>query len=346
VSALTVVVATPLERELAARIAAADERVRLRYEPDLLPPARYPSDHRGVDGFERSPEAEQAWQALLAEADVLYGVPGDSAAGLRAAFALARVRWIQATSAGAGEQARAAGLDAEDLRRVALTTASGVHATPLAEWCLFGLLAFAKGLRRLERDRAERRWEHYPVGELRGRTVVIVGLGEIGTEVARLADAFGMRVVATKRDPTTGAEHVDELVSVDRLREALAGADAVVVTLPLTEATRGLVGRRELAALPRHAIVVNVGRGAVIDEAALVDALRAGRLAGAALDVTAEEPPPPDSPLWTLDEVLLSPHTAALSEAENARIVELFGANLRRFLAGERLPHRVGAELY
>jgi phosphoglycerate dehydrogenase-like enzyme len=343
---LTVAVVTPLEPELAERIAAVDQRVRLRFEPALLPPPRYPSDHRGAEGFRRLPEAEHAWRELLEEAEVLFGVPGDSAEGLRAAFALPRVRWIQGTSAGAGELAREAGIAPEELERVALTTASGVHAGPLAEWCLFALLAFAKDVRRLERDRRARRWEPYAVGELRGRTLVVVGVGEIGTEVARLARAFGMRVVGMKRDPSTGADHVDELVAVDRLGEALGHADAVVVTLPLTDATRGLVGEAELAALPPHAVFVNVGRGGVVDEAALVDALRDGRLAGAALDVTAQEPPPSDSPLWTLDRVLLSPHTAALVEAENARIVELFCANLGRYLAGEPLRNRVGADFY
>src|SRR5262249_29388767 len=162
-------------------------------------------------------------------------------------------------------------------------------------------------------------WDHYPVGELTGKTVLVVGLGEIGREVARLAEAFGMRVLAVRRTAdahTAGPEQLPELV---------AEADAVVVTLPLTDETHGLIGRAELARMRDGAILVNVGRGAVVDEEALVEALASGKLAGAALDVFAEEPLPASSPLWELENVILSPHTAALSIKENERIVELFG---------------------
>src|SRR5262249_1004899 len=168
--------------------------------------------------------------------------------------------------AGAGQQVRAADLTAEELDRVAFASSSGVHAVPLAEWSLFGILALTKALPRLLRDKRERRWDHYPVGELTGKTVLVVGLGEIAREVARLADAFGMRVLAVRRTAdahTAGPEQLPELV---------AEADAVVVTLPLTDETHGLIGRAELARMRDGAILVNVGRGAVVDEEALVEA--------------------------------------------------------------------------
>ncbi len=327
----------------------------MAYDPALLPPARYPSDHKGDPGFRRGPAGERRWRELLAGAEVLFGVPGDSAEGLAAAVrGLPRLRWVQATSAGAGQQVRAAGLARADLERVAVTSASGVHAGPLAEFCLFGLLAFAKGWRRLERDRDRRRWDHYAVSELRDRTALIVGLGHVGAEVARLARCFGMRTVAVKRHPDrsparrrgSADDRVDELHPTSRLHDLVGGADAVVVTLPLTRETEGLVDRAAIARMRPAAVLVNVGRGGVVDEAALVEALEAGRIGGAALDVTATEPPPASSPLWHLDNVLLSPHTMALVERENERIVALFVANLRRWLAGEPLEHRVDPDLY
>ena len=256
-----------------------------------------------------------------------------------------RVRWIHSIWAGAGEQVAVAELSPEELERVAMTTSAGVHATPLAEFALFGLLAFAKGLPRLLRDKADRRWESYVMDELRDRTLLVLGVGSIGREVARLASAFGMRTVGIKRTPGE-VPHVDEVHPPERLREHLPNADAVVMTLPSTAATRGLLDREAIGLLPAHAVLVNVGRGAVVDEEALVEALREGRLAGAVLDVFAEEPLPPESPLWELPNVLLAPHTAARSVHELERIVDLFCDNLGRYLRGEELRNRVDPEHY
>jgi phosphoglycerate dehydrogenase-like enzyme len=217
---------------------------------------------------------------------------------------------------------------------------------PLAEWSIFGLLAFAKDLPRLRRDAAERRWPHYPTKELRGKTLLVVGVGGIGAEVARLANAFGMRVIGVKRNVDEGVPHVESLHSPEELGELVGEADAIVVTLPLTDETRGLVDRATIARMREGAIIVNVGRGAVIDEEALIEALRSGKLAGAALDVFAEEPLPATSPLWEMENVIVSPHTAALSWHENERIVELFAENLRRYLRADELLSRVDTSVF
>jgi phosphoglycerate dehydrogenase-like enzyme len=346
-SVLIVAIATPLDPVLADSIRDAADGIELLHEPDLLPATRYPGDHRGVDGFSRDAEAERRWQELLGRAEVLFGLPDESPAALAAVVRCnPSLRWVQGTAAGTGEQVRAAGLTAEELERVAITSASGVHVGPLAEFCLLGLLAFTKGLPRLRADQQAHHWDHYPVPELRGGTLLILGLGAIGTEVARLAKAFGMRTLGINRRGASDSPHVDETHAPDRLHDLLARADAVVVTLPLTTETLGMLDEQALGHLKPDAILVNAGRGAVIDEPALVRALRAHRLRGAALEVFATEPLPTDSPLWDLPNVLISPHTAALSTHENERIVELFCENLRRYIAGEQLLSRVDTRLF
>lgn len=331
---VTVVVATPIEPELAERLRAVDERLDVRYEPELLPPPRWPSDHAGDPTFERTPEQEARFTALVAEAEVLFGYPREEPAQIAWAVRTASgLRFVQGTYAGAGQQLAAAGLTRDELERIQWTSSSGVHATTLAEWSIFGILAFRKGLPRLLADKRDRHWSHYPVEELRDATVLIVGFGEIGRETGRLAEAFGMRVATVRR-------------SEGDLDALLPEADAVVVTLPLTDETHGLLDRARIARMKPGAVFVNVGRGGVVDEDALIDALRDGHLAGAALDVFAQEPLPPESPLWELDNVLLSPHTSALSVRENERVVELFAENLRRYLAGEELVSRIRTDLF
>ena len=343
---VTVAIASPLEAELVETIRAADPRVQVAYAPDLLPPVRYPNDHRGVYDFARASEDERRWWEMIAGAEVLYGLPGDSPDGLaRAVRSASGLRWVQATSAGAGEQVDAAGLSREELERVIVTSAAGVHAGPLAEFALLGLLAFTKDLPRLLADQHAHRWGHYPVGELSGRTLLIVGLGQIGEEVARLAAAFGMRVIGVSRSGTADSPHVHEMRRTAELDECLPVADAVVISAPLTEETRGLIDAAAIARMQPGTILVNVGRGGVIDEQALIEALRSGRIAGAALEVFAHEPLPADSPLWDLPGVLVSPHTAGLSLREDERIVSLFVENLGRYLRGEPLRNRVDPEL-
>ena len=344
-----VLIASPLEAELAVRIQAADPRAEVLFEPDLLPPARYPGDHRGDPSFARDAEGEARWRALLDRAEVLFGVPEDSTEGLAEVVnGLPRLRWVHATSAGAGEQVRKAGLSPEALKRVVITTSSGVHAVPLAEFAILGLLAVAKELPRLIEDQRARAWPEVrrPVRELSGQTLFLLGLGEIGREVARLGKALGMRTVGFRRTEGPPPHWVDEVHGPQRLAELAGQADAMVVSLPMTEQTAGLVDRATIERLPASCIFVNIGRGGVVDEPALIDALRDRRIAGAVLDVFATEPLPADSPLWTLPNVLVTPHAAALSARENERIAELFADNLRRYLDGRPLRNVVEPGLY
>jgi phosphoglycerate dehydrogenase-like enzyme len=232
------------------------------------------------------------------------------------------------------------------LDRVVITRADGVHVGPLAEFAIFGLLAFTKGLPRLLADKEARRWDHYPMAELAGSTVLIVGLGSIGREVARLAKALGMRVLAVNRTGRSDCSFVDEAIPSRSLNDALPKASAVVLTLPLTDETKGMIDKVAIGNMQPGAILVDVGRGGVVDEAELVRALEERRVAGAALDVFANEPLASDSPLWDLPNVLISPHTAALSVHENKRIVALFSENLSRYLNGDELVGRVDPDLF
>jgi len=340
-----VVIATPMIPEDAQRIAAEDG-VELTYLPELLPTRRWAGDTTGEGGV---PLDDPRWKHALESAEVVFGIPGSSGEGLVDLVRRApRLQWVQARNAGAGEQLGAAlALAPDELGGITVTTSSGVHAGPLAEFAIFGLLAFAKELPQLQRDQRERHWPagQHPVGELRGQTLLLVGVGAIGTETARLASAFGMHVLAVKRSLEGVVPHVDELHPVSELRSLVARADAIVITLPATDATRGLLDADTLAAVKPGAVLVNVGRGAVVDEAALVERLQDGTLAGAALDVFAEEPLPDDSPLWGLENVIVSPHGVALVEAEEPRIVELFIDNLRRRRNGQPLRNALDPEV-
>jgi glyoxylate/hydroxypyruvate reductase len=209
------------------------------------------------------------------------------------------------------------------------------------------MLMFGKDTLRLGREQRAHRWERYAGEEIAGKTVCVVGLGKIGREVARLARALDARVVGTVRDVRGRLPDelgVERLEPTDRLDELLPGADVVVLAVPHTALTHRLLDARRLALLRPGAILVNIARGDVVDEAALVDALRTGRLRGAALDVFEQEPLPAESPLWDLPNVFVCPHSASTVAAENERIVELFQENIRRYLDGRPLLNLLDKE--
>jgi phosphoglycerate dehydrogenase-like enzyme len=247
-----------------------------------------------------------------------------------------RVRWIQSTSTGIGQMLLRTGL-AE--RPIIFTTARGTHAKPLADFVLMAILWFAKDGFRLVREQTSRHWARYCGRDLRGATVGIVGFGSIGREVARLCGALGLRVMATRRTVSPGehARDVDVLVAPEDLPSLLGAADYLVLATPHTPDTDRLIDRATLARAKPGAVVINVSRGATIDEDALIDALRAGRLGGAALDVLATEPPAADNPLWDMPNVLISPHSASTVDTENATLTALFCENLDRYLSGAPL---------
>lgn len=263
------------------------------------------------------------------------------------------LRWVQLHSAGVNHVLDTP-LWASD---VAITTVSGIHAPTMAEYALMMMLAFAHRLPRIlyYQTRGEwpsQRWRKFVPQELRGATVGVLGYGSIGREIGRLAHAFGMRVLATRRGTDSestryelpalaGGDEPDRLYNSDQLTEILPECDYVVPTVPYTSATHHLIDQRALRAMKPTSILINVARGSVVDEAALTHALRAGWIAGAALDVFEQEPLPEDSALWTMDNVIISPHVAGFTPHYDDRATALFAQNLRRYLAGEPLLNQV-----
>lgn len=325
----TIVIASPLEAVHAEALRAlAPDRLEVLHEPALLPPPRYVADHKGGP-FTRTAAQEQAWRALLARADILWDFPPAELLD-----AMPRLRWIQATSTGVGPAAARMRLGE---RGIAVTTARGVHAGPLAEWVFMALLQHARGLDHLRREQQARRWTRFCGEDLAGRTLLLIGAGDLARGCARIGRAMDMRVVALARNPDRERAHAalfDAVMPVSALHEALGEADAVVVTVPHTPETEGMFDAAAFAAMRPGAAFVNIGRGAVVDQAALCAALQSGQVGFAALDVTEPEPLPPEDPLWSMPNVLISPHSASTVSRENARILAIFRENLLCWLDG------------
>jgi len=304
-----------------------------------------------LEGF--NPFEPEKMEPALTDCDVMvtFRVP----TGL--ARKAPKLRWIHLMSAGV-EHALAAGVF--DNPNLLLTSSSGIHGTTIGEYILGSMLAFAHQMHLPLRAQPRHEWlpNRYfmkTVFDLRGKTVGIVGYGSIGRETARLARAFGMEVFALKRDPD---DHIDRgwcpadigdpqgnipkrWFGPDQRVELVELSDFIVVTLPLTPETRHFLGAREFAAARPRAYVVNVGRGEVIDQDAMIEALKSGRLGGAGLDVTTPEPLDTQSPLWDIENVLLTPHISGAKQGYNDEACEVFVENLRRLVAGRTMVNLI-----
>jgi phosphoglycerate dehydrogenase-like enzyme len=228
--------------------------------------------------------------------------------------------------------------------KVVITSASWVHGPAVAEHAIAMLTAVARRIDLAVKAQTRHEWRQEEIWvsrpgprELAGATLLVVGLGHIGNPVARHAKALGMRVLAVREHPERGAENADAVYATGDLLQVLPQADYVLLCAPVTPATTQAFGRQQFAAMKHDAFILNVGRGALIDEPALVDTLRAHRIGGAALDVATEEPLPKDSPLWDLDNCMITPHTGGISPQLWDRQYIYFTDNLRRFLSGQPL---------
>ncbi len=286
---------------------------------------------------ESEEEARRNLAAVLSRTEVLFTTPVIPEDILERA---PRLRWVQLTSAGVDRL-----LDSPLLHsQVMVTTASGIHAVAIGEYVIGAMLAFTKGLHRALRAQAEQAWRPYWADELYGKTVGIVGLGAIGGYVAKLARALGMRVLAVRRSARRRRSRVgdvDELLPASELPYLLGQSDYVVIAVPLTPDTRGMIGEEELRAMRPRAVIVNIARGAIIQEEALLRALKEGWIAGAALDVFQREPLPPDSEFWGMENVIVTAHISGGTPRYMQLAVDLFCDNLRRYTAGEPLRNVV-----
>lgn len=254
------------------------------------------------------------------------------------------VQWVQHWAAGVDSYTKRPAIVEKDF---VLTNGSGVHAIPISEHIMAFLLAFARGLHCAVRTQLDHVWGksadpcRTDVFELPGKTMVLIGVGAIGERTAQVASALGIDVIGVRRDPSQGTPGVSEMVGPDQLLDVLPRADFVVLTVPLTEETRGMIGETELRAMKSSAIIVNIGRGGTIQEDALVAALREGRIGGAGLDVFETEPLPKESPLWDIPNVMITSHYAGHNPYYNDRALAIFVENLQRYLAGAPLRNVV-----
>ncbi|HSN41890.1 MAG TPA: D-2-hydroxyacid dehydrogenase [Burkholderiales bacterium] len=251
------------------------------------------------------------------------------------------LKWLHVFNAGVDHP-----IYAEMLARgVRLTTSSGSTAEPIAQTAIAGLLMLARNFPRWLEGQRKRVWDPMRVPDvprdLRGQTMLILGLGKIGNEIARLAQALGLHVIGLRRGGKQPGDHVDELRLPGALNELLPGADWLIVACPLTAETRGMIDAGLIARLPRGARIINIARGEIIDETALIAALREGRLGGAYLDVFGQEPLPAESPLWDLPNVFVSPHNSAAALGNDERVHRMFIANLENWQRGKALGNEV-----
>jgi phosphoglycerate dehydrogenase-like enzyme len=264
----------------------------------------------------------------IAEADAIIVAPRSASKLFDVLIDAKRVRWIHALAAGVDQ------LPFDLLRRmdVVVTNSRGLYADALAEFALAAMLFFAKDLRRLMRNQDMRTWEPFDVTRLEGQTAGIIGYGGIGHAVARRAEALGMHVIATRRQRELGDPIVDDVI---------AESDYVVLSAPLTPSTFHLMNAERIGAMKQGAVLINISRGPIVDEAALIGALQSHRIRGAALDVFEHEPLPPDHPLWRLENALISPHSADHTPDSHDRAMTFFLENLGRFERGEALENVV-----
>ena len=281
----------------------------------------------------------EALASAAAQARVMLNWTGDRQL-LEQVFPLAhRLEWIHSRYAGLDSVLFPALVDSP----IPLTNGRGVFSQSLGEFALLGMLFFAKDVRRLMRSQAERKWDPFTVAELRGQTAGIVGYGDIGRAIAQRAHALGMRVLALRRRPEKSLNdpYVDEVFGLEALGEMLGQCDFVHCAAPLTAETHHLISTVQFEQMKASAVILNVGRGPVIDEKALIDALQRGRIWGAALDVFEVEPLPADSPLFAMENVFLSPHSADNTKTWLSDAMSFFLSNFQRYVNGQELENVV-----
>lgn len=315
------------------------ESVELLFPPAVLRDALDPAHGDSADDGDPAGEVEVSEVRVVDSSGELEDCNALVTFAYEEAFLSAGLSWIHSVQAGVDRFP----FDAFEERGIRLTNSTGIHGDAVGETVLGYMIGFARRLHRHRDRQRDGEWGHSAWDEpftLSGESLCVVGLGTLGRGIAARADACGMDVVGVRRTPTP-VDHVRTVYTPDEIGTAVADARFVAVATPLTEETRGLIGGGELAAMPEDAYLLNVSRGGVVDEAALLVELERDRLAGAALDVFETEPLPEDSPFWELDDVIVTPHAAAATRDYHRRIADIARENRRRMIADESLVNRV-----
>ena len=287
-------------------------------------------------------EREEQQQALN-RAEIVVGLAREFEIDLLAEAE--GVEWIQTLTAGVDEIINSSGAEKLEERGVKITSMSGIHGDFIAEHTFGFLIGFSRRFHEYRDQQRENTWERLEMDRLSGRKLLIIGLGAIGLEIARVARVFGMNVIGVKRDVSEEIEEVDELYSPEKIERAAVECDYAVSVLPYTPETEKMLAEEFFSALPEEAYFINVGRGEVVDEKALLQALDEEKLAGAGLDVFAQEPLPEDSPFYERNNVIMTPHVAGIFPGYYERALKIFQENLDRYRRGEKLKNRVSYEL-
>ncbi|RJR14357.1 D-2-hydroxyacid dehydrogenase [Candidatus Parcubacteria bacterium] len=320
-------------------IAADQEKIGSEPGPHTLKKEHEERLHKTLDGeLNVAVATPEEAEAHFADAEIIAAFP----MRVPDIAKTPQVKWLHSFSAGVDKI-----LTPEvAASSVFLSNSSGIHATPIAEHIIGYLLMFTRGLIKTFRNQISRVYEKdQTLREVRDAEILIVGLGEIGRETARLAKSFGARVTAVSRSGKNRPDFVDVLEVSDKLDTLLGTADFVVITLPHTEETHYLFDREKIRRMKKSAVIINIGRGGIIKEVDLIDALNAGEIAGAALDVFEKEPLPKESPLWDFENVIITPHHSGLSHRYMDRATELLIKNVDAYLKGEPLPNLVDKKL-
>lgn len=329
---VNVLILTPVGDKNLQRIISLDPRLKVTDVSDLMP--QFPPRPEPPD-----PAKERKLDSFLAEAEIIFGFMPPQNVIARSP----ELKWIQTLSAGV-DRTLTPEIAASS---VIMTNASGIHVIPISELVFAFILTFAKHLPQYLENQKQRKWDPYPSQILAGKTLGIIGLGNIGRRIAHLGKAYDMRVVGTRRHvrQICRARDCDVVYPREQLDQLLAESDYVVMSIPHTRETDKMIGEKELRQMKKTAFLVNIGRGKTVDEAALIRALQEHWIAGAGLDTFLQEPLPTDNPLWGLPNAIVTPHMSGRTEDYMTKATDIFVANLKRYLEGKRLINVVDKKL-
>ena len=326
----SVAIGTFIEPELVEKIRLEFPKLHVVYEPKILPAPRYKCDHYAPSRDLSDAEIKK-WLEATSGVDAYFDFDWYNPEEMFARNP--SLKWIQATSAGIGGFMKRSGLD---LAPITVTTAGGIHAIPLSEFALTGALYFTKSFPLINDWKSKKHWERYTTSQLAGKRILIIGLGGIGRKAAETFKGLGLDVIGLGRTKDgSNNPNIRKVITREDLRNELPEIDIILVCCPLTDETEGLIGAKEFSVIKPNTILINISRGQVVEQASMIEALNDGRLLGACLDVFNEEPLPKENPLWSMPNVLISPHSASTVATENAALIDLFCQNLTLIESGQ-----------